>query len=66
MDPVRDREVIEFELALADLSVVEKRLDRVKRASKTGDKDALAELGALERANVPVRSMHLAEVLASR
>ena len=51
VDPVRDREVIEFELALADLSVVEKRLDRVKRASKTGDKEALAELGALERAN---------------
>jgi len=51
IDPVRDREVIEFELALADLSVVEKRLDRVKRASKTGDKEALAELGPLERAN---------------
>src|SRR5881398_594183 len=51
VDPVRDREVIEFELALADLSVVEKRLDRVKRASKTGDKEALAELGALERAH---------------
>jgi GTP-binding protein YchF len=50
IDPVRDREVIEFELALADLSIVEKRLDRVKRASKTGDKEALAELGALERA----------------
>ena len=51
VDPVRDREVIEFELALADLAVVEKRLDRVRRASKTGDKDALAELGSLERAN---------------
>jgi hypothetical protein len=51
VDPVRDREVIEFELALADLSVVEKRLDRVKRASKTGDKDALAELPSLERAH---------------
>jgi GTP-binding protein YchF len=51
VDPVRDREVIEFELALADLSVVEKRLDRVKRASKTGDKEALAELPSLERAN---------------
>ena len=50
VDPVRDREVIEFELALADLSVVEKRLDRVKRAAKTGDKEALAELPSLERA----------------
>ena len=51
VDPVRDREVIEFELALADLAVVEKRLDRVKRTAKTGDKDALAELPTLERAN---------------
>jgi len=54
VDPVRDREVIEFELALADLAVVEKRLDRVKRASKTGDKEALADLGALERAFAPL------------
>ena len=51
VDPVRDREVIEFELALADLSIVEKRFDRVKRSAKTGDKDALAELGPLEKAN---------------
>jgi hypothetical protein len=51
VDPVRDREVIEFELALADLSTVEKRLDRVKRAAKTGDKEALAELPVLERAH---------------
>ncbi len=51
VDPVRDREVIEFELALADLSVVEKRFDKVKRSAKTGDKEALAELPALEKAN---------------
>jgi len=50
IDPVRDREVIEFELALADLSVLEKRLDRVQRSAKTGDKDAKAELPVLERA----------------
>src|ERR687889_2657741 len=51
VDPVRDREVIEFELALADLATVEKRLDRVRRAAKTGDKEAQAELAALERAH---------------
>ena len=50
VDPVRDREVIEFELALADLSVVEKRLDRTQRAAKTGDKDAKAELDHLTTA----------------
>ncbi|HEY0971243.1 MAG TPA: redox-regulated ATPase YchF [Gemmatimonadales bacterium] len=51
VDPVRDREVIEFELALSDLATVEKRLDRVKRAARSGDKEAQAELPALERAN---------------
>jgi GTP-binding protein YchF len=51
VDPVRDREVIEFELALADLATVEKRLDRVRRAAKTGDKDAQSELAVLERAH---------------
>src|SRR5436309_11536093 len=49
VDPVRDREVIEFELALADLSVVEKRLDRTQRTAKTGDKEAKAELVVLEQ-----------------
>jgi GTP-binding protein YchF len=50
VDPVRDREVIEFELALADLGVVEKRLDKTQRTAKTGDKDAKAELPTLEKA----------------
>jgi GTP-binding protein YchF len=50
VDPVRDREVIEFELALSDLAAVEKRLDKVKRAARTGEKEALAELPALEKA----------------
>ena len=50
VDPARDREVIEFELALSDLAVVEKRLDKTRRSAKTGDKEALAELPALEKA----------------
>src|SRR5678815_799639 len=50
VDAVGDREVIEFELALADLGVVEKRLDKTQRTAKTGDKDAKAELPTLERA----------------
>lgn len=50
VDPVRDREVIEFELALADLGSVDKRLDKAKRAARTGDKEAQTELPALEKA----------------
>jgi GTP-binding protein YchF len=50
VDPARDREVIEFELALADLAVLERRLDRVQRAARTGDAEAKTELPALEHA----------------
>ena len=50
VDPVRDREVIEFELALSDLASLEKRLDKTRRSARTGDKEAVAELPALERA----------------
>src|SRR5512146_1564499 len=40
VDPVRDREVINIELGLADLATVEKRLDRTARAAKSGDPEA--------------------------
>jgi GTP-binding protein YchF len=51
VDPVRDREVIEFELAIADLASLEKRLDKARRAARTGDKEAMAELPVLEKAH---------------
>ncbi len=54
VDPVRDRETIEFELALADLTSVEKRLDRARRSAKTGDKAAATEVAALEKAYGPL------------
>ena len=50
VDAVRDREVIELELALADLTTVEKSLDRAKKVSKSGDKEALAQIPVLEKA----------------
>ncbi|HYW13303.1 MAG TPA: redox-regulated ATPase YchF [Longimicrobium sp.] len=49
VDPVRDREVINLELALADLAVVEKRLEKARKAARGNDREAQAELGVLER-----------------
>jgi GTP-binding protein YchF len=46
--PVRDAEVINLELGLADLSQVEKRRDRLKKQARTS-KEAQAEDGVLER-----------------
>lgn len=50
VDPVRDVEVIEMELALADLAVVEKMLDTVKGKMKSGKSaDLSAQASALEK-----------------
>jgi hypothetical protein len=49
LDPVRDMEVLETELILADLQSLEKRLEKVRRAAKSHDKAVLQELSLLER-----------------
>jgi len=41
IDPIRDKEIIDFELQLKDLETVDKRLEKVSRAAKTGDKEAV-------------------------
>jgi GTP-binding protein YchF len=49
LDPVRDRDIVTTELTLADLTVLERRLDKVNRAARSGDKDAKIEAAALQR-----------------
>jgi GTP-binding protein YchF len=48
VDPIRDIDVINTELGLADLESVEKRIQRVSKVAKSGDKDARATLVVLE------------------
>ncbi len=47
VDPIRDKETIDMELQLKDLETVEKKLEKVKRAAKTGNKEAQKELEIL-------------------
>lgn len=47
VDPVRDVEVIQTELNLADLETVEKRIARTEKQAKSGDKQMKAELDVL-------------------
>jgi len=49
VDPARDRAIVNLELALADLQTVERRLDRVEKAARTGDREAQAEAALLRR-----------------
>ena len=49
IDPIADIETIDTELALADLESVDKALNRVERAAKANDKEALAKRPVLQR-----------------
>jgi len=65
IDPIADIEVINTELALADLETVEKGLQRAEKASKAGDKDAIRLRELLKRvrehldAGKPVRTLEM-------
>jgi len=65
IDPLADIEVVNTELALADLETVEKGTQRAEKQSKSGDKKMLAQKALLERVRdhldtgQPVRAMDL-------
>jgi len=67
IDPIHDIEVINTELALADMASVEKALLRSTKVAKTGNKDELARKSVLEKAlkqletGDPVRALALSE-----
>ena len=67
-DPVRDIEIINIELTLADLEVVQNRISKIeKKAQTTKDKDAVSELAVLNIINdaltndIPVRRLKFTE-----
>ena len=49
VDPVRDLETIDLELQVKDLESVEKKIERLERASRSGDKDAKHGVEVLNR-----------------
>ena len=49
VDPARDIDIINLELVFADLDMVEKRIDRLERDVKGGDKDIIAEHDVLQK-----------------
>jgi GTP-binding protein YchF len=49
VDPIRDIETIQIELALADLASAEKRRDKAMRGAKSGDKEAKREIELLDK-----------------
>lgn len=58
INPVRDKEIIDIELQIKDLETVEKKLEKVRRAAKTGDKLAQKELLTLEKVKSELEAAH--------
>jgi GTP-binding protein YchF len=50
IDVLRDKDILDTEMALKDLSVVEKRVEGLEREARTGDKFAIKELEVLSKA----------------
>jgi GTP-binding protein YchF len=67
VDPLRDIDIIDLELVLADVDTAEKRVKKASGMAKTGDKVAKAELALAEKVMAhlndgkPARSMQLSE-----
>ena len=67
VDPIRDKEIIDFELQLKDLETLDKKREKVFRAARTGNKEAQKELDVLDQvktaleAATNVRAIELSE-----
>ncbi|MDX9707651.1 MAG: redox-regulated ATPase YchF [Azospira sp.] len=67
VDPIRDIEVIDTELALADLATVEKALNRYRKPANAGDKEAKLLVAVLDKCYAqldqgkPVRALDLSK-----
>ena len=65
VDPIADIEVINTELALADLATAERALERNQRTARSGDKEAIKMVAVLEKViphlnqALPMRSLDL-------
>ncbi|MEK7133942.1 MAG: redox-regulated ATPase YchF [Patescibacteria group bacterium] len=64
VDPRQDIEIINMELVLADMQSAEKRLDRIERDSKGGDKELVAERDVLRKIAPALRAGKAARTVA--
>jgi ribosome-binding ATPase len=49
IDPIRDKEIIDTELMIADLENLEKRVEPIRKKAKGGDKEAIMQQGVMEK-----------------
>ena len=59
INPMSDKEVVEYELILKDLEVVDKRLDKVKKTLRSGGNESKKEIEVLEKVKLQLENVSL-------
>ena len=59
INPISDKEVVEYELILKDIEVVDKRLDKVKKTLRSGSNESKKEIEILEKVKLQLENVSL-------
>jgi len=63
VDPIRDKEIIETELMIADMESLEKRVEALRKKAKGGDKESALQVEVIDRCLVELRAGKPARVV---
>ena len=59
INPLSDKEVVEYELVLKDIEIIEKRLDKIKKTLRSGSNDSKKEIEILEKVLYQLENMNV-------
>ena len=62
INPLSDKEVVEYELILKDIEIVDKRLDKIKKTLRSGSNESKKEIEVLEKALSQLENMNVSKV----
>ena len=59
INPLSDKEVVEYELVLKDIEIIEKKLDRIKKTLRSGSNESKKEIEILEKVLYQLQKMNV-------
>ena len=62
INPLSDKEVVEYELVLKDIEIIEKRLDKIKKTIRSGSNESKKEIEILEKVLHQLENMNVNRV----
>ena len=57
INPLSDKEVVEYELVLKDIEVLDKRLDKIKKTLRSGSEESKKEIEVLEKVRIQLENI---------